>query len=310
MSPPPFPLAGEAFSLLAAVVWAAAVVLLRLGGERVPPLALNTFKNALALVLLGLTLLVAGVSFRQPVPAQDLLVLIVSGLLGLGVADTLFLASLNRLGAGRSAVVDCLYSPFMFLCAAVWLKEPLAARILGALALVVLAVLVAGWEPAPSGSGRSTPGETGRAQVLVGVLLGALAMLTMSVGIVLAKPVLERTDAIWATTVRLTGGAALPALLALSTRGGRGDLRRAFTPGPAWRITIPAAVVGTYLSMLLWIAGMKFAQATVAAILNQTSTVFTLLLATLVLREPLTGRRVLAILLGCGGALLATLPAA
>lgn len=286
------------------MVWATAVVLFRLGGTQVPPLALNTFKNTLALLLLLATLPVMGVPFVPPVPAADWVVLLVSGLLGLGVADTLFLAGLNRLGAGRAAIVDCLYSPFVFLCAAGYLGERLSPLIGLALALVVGAVLVAGWEPSAS-DGQGHPATRG--QLLIGVLLGGAAMLIMSVGIVLAKPVLQRTDALWATTVRLLGGAALPGCMALLRADTRRDLRRAFTPSRAWRFTLPATVIGTYVSMLLWVAGFKYTDAMVAGILNQTSTVFTLAAATLFLREPLTARRVLAMALGIAGALLATL---
>jgi drug/metabolite transporter (DMT)-like permease len=299
---PPFPFAGETFSLLAALVWAAAVILLRVGGERVAPVALNAFKNAVALGLLIVTLLATGRPLLPAVPAVDVVILLVSGFLGLAVADSLFLAGLNRLGAGRAAIVDCLYSPFVFLCAAVHLGEPIGARGLLALALVVLAVLVGGWEP-----GGPAAGPGARRQLLLGVAMGALAMLTMSVGIVLAKPVLERTDTLWATTVRLAAGAIAPGLLGLATPAGRAALGTAFRPGPAWRVTLPAAVIGAYGSMLLWIAGFKYAHATVAGILNQTSTLFTLAFASLFLREPFTARRGVALVLGCAGALLASL---
>jgi drug/metabolite transporter (DMT)-like permease len=57
-----------------------------------------------------------------------------------------------------------------------------------------------------------------------------------------------------------------------------------------WCLLLIAAFVGQLLSMLLWLAGYKFTQASVAAILNETASIFILLLAWLWLREPL-GRR-------------------
>ena len=309
-APLPFPHAGEAFSLGAAVVWAFAVILLRASGDRVPPLALNTFKNALALLLLLVTMAALGRPLFPAVAGADVLVLIASGVLGLAVADTLFLAGLNRLGAGRAAIVDCLYSPFMFLCAAALLGEAIPPWTFVALWLVVLAVLV-GAEQGPTGEAPRAAGPTSRGQLLLGILLGAGAMLVMSVGIILARPVLQRTDLLWAVAVRLAAGALAPALVALASARHRADLRRAFTPSPAWRVTLPAAFVGTYLSMIFWVGGMKYTgHAAVSAILNQTSTLFTLVLATVILRERLTLRRVIAIGLGIAGALLATLPGA
>ena len=46
---------------------------------------------------------------------------------------------------------------------------------------------------------------------------------------------------------------------------------------------MPASVIGNYLSMFLWILGFKYALASRAAILNQTHTIFLLILATLLL---------------------------
>ena len=62
--------------------------------------------------------------------------------------------------------------------------------------------------------------------------------------------------------------------------------------------------MGTYVSILLWIGSFKYAPANIAALLNQTSTVFIILLAAVFLREPLTKRVGLAVLLAASGALL------
>jgi drug/metabolite transporter (DMT)-like permease len=56
--------------------------------------------------------------------------------------------------------------------------------------------------------------------------------------------------------------------------------------------------------MLVWLAGMKFTQASIAAALNQTSTIFLFVFASLFLHEPITPRRILAIALAVCGALL------
>jgi len=59
--------------------------------------------------------------------------------------------------------------------------------------------------------------------------------------------------------------------------------------------------------MILWLGGLKYAQASVAAVLNQTATIFTILLAALILREPLTRFRIVAAALAMAGVLLITL---
>ena len=47
-------------------------------------------------------------------------------------------------------------------------------------------------------------------------------------------------------------------------------------------ITIPATVLGAYVAMILWLGGMKYGTASRAALLNQSASVWVLLLSALV----------------------------
>jgi len=69
---------------------------------------------------------------------------------------------------------------------------------------------------------------------------------------------------------------------------------------------VPAALLGSYLALLAWIAGMKYALTGSAAILNQTSTIFILLFASLILKEAMTRRKTLAAALALAGIILVT----
>jgi drug/metabolite transporter (DMT)-like permease len=131
-------------------------------------------------------------------------------------------------------------------------------------------------------------------------------MATLAFGIVLAKPVLNDSPVLWATTVRQV--ASLVAMLPFALhRSRRREVLDAFRPAKAWKYSLPGTVLGSYLALILWIAGMKYTQAGAAAILNQTSTILVLLLASLFLREPFTGRKVLAAVLAVAGILMVTL---
>ncbi|MBI4700987.1 MAG: DMT family transporter [Deltaproteobacteria bacterium] len=293
--------AGEICSLASALVWAVAVVLFRKSGESVPPVALNLFKNAAALVLPVPTLLVAGIELVPAgVPAGVWLRLLLSGVVAIGIADSVQFASLNLLGAGRTAVVDCLYSPLVVLAAALVLAEPIGPALVGGLALMVAAILLESGRPA-----GGTPAAE-RRRVRLGVALGVLAMLAMAVGIVLAKPALSGVPVLWATAVRLAGGTAFVAVQGLLPRH-RAAVAQAFTPSRMWRVTVPAAVLGNYLAMIVWLVGMKYAPASVAAVLNQTTTLFIPLLAAPMLGERLTARRLGAVGMGFAGAVIVIL---
>ncbi len=270
-------------------MWAIAVLLFRKSGERVTPVALNLFKNAVGLALFLVTLPILGIAIAPSDQTRgDWITLLASGALGIGIADTLFFASLNRLGAANSALVDCLYSPFVVLCAFVYLHEPIGASLLIGMTLMAGAILVGTWQPRAA----STPAN--RRNIAIGVLLGIGSMVLMAIGIVIAKPVLEHSNPWWATTVRLMGGGTLLAAHGFTGRH-RGDVLRSFRPSRDWAVTIPAAFIGAYVALILWIMGMKYTRASIAGVLNQTSTIFILVLAALFLKERITARKVVAI---------------
>jgi len=292
---------GEFYSLLVAFIWAGAVVMFRASGASTPPVALNLFKNTFAFALLVPTMALLGVPF---LPAgndlSDAAVLLATGALGIGVADSLFLASINRLGAGRAAVAGSLYSPCIVLFAFLYLSEPIGATLILAVGLMVSAILIITRSVDPDDTPLS------RRNLRLGVLFGVLAMVGMAAGIVAAKPVLDRSDVLWSCAVRLGGGIAF-LLLYLGHRPSRRDIGRAFRPGRHWRLLVPASFVGGYVAMVVWIAGMKYTDTSVASVINQTSVLIIPVFAAFFLKERLTKRKVAAILLGFAGAALAAL---
>ena len=68
-----------------------------------------------------------------------------------------------------------------------------------------------------------------------------------------------------------------------------------------WRRLLVAALLGQGLSMVLWLGGYKFTSASVAAILNESASVFVVVLAALWLREPLGKRAFIGVVLTFSG---------
>lgn len=291
-------LSGETYSIICAALWAGAVILFRRSGDEVPPVALNLFKGVWGLALSLLTMAVLGIPFfPADATASDWAILAASGVVGIGIADTIFFVALNRLGAGRIAIVDCLYSPFVILSSWVYLHEPLGVPLLAAVVLMGVAIFVGTWSPDPSQ--RTLPRD-----LHVGVLLGILATFLMAAGIVAVKPILNRSEVWWALSVRLAAGVAFLAIQGSLPRH-RASVLAALRPSRQWRITVPAAFIGTYLSIFFWTMGMKYTLTTIASVLNQLSNLMILVLAWLFLRERLGARQWIAIAMGVGAGVLA-----
>jgi len=125
------------------------------------------------------------------------------------------------------------------------------------------------------------------------------------VGIVAIKPLLERSPLLWATEVRVIGGVAALAVILLFHRRRRAIVSSVVSNSTrGWGYMLGGSFAGAYLAMVLWLAGMKYTQASVASALNQTANVFIFVFAALLLREPITRRRTLGIVLGVAGAAL------
>ena len=281
---------GEALSLACALTWALAVILFK-RSDSADPQSLNLFKNVVGLVLLAVTIPLVGTVIDWDRSSADWWRLAVSGVLGIAVGDTLFFAALRRIGPGLVAIIDCSYAPQVVLFSVLVLGEQVGpAFVLGAL-LVVGGVLAATWQP-----GRRVEAATRNGPAIA---MATLAVTVMAISVVIAKPVLDRSDLFEVTFIRLIAGTVSLALFMVFRRD-RAQLFSILRPQALWRTLVPAAFLGTYVAMLLWLGGMKYANASISSVLNQTSVVFTLLLARIMLGEALTRRRLLG-----GGAALA-----
>lgn len=288
---------GQAYAIATAIVWAFAVILFKKSGENVHPLALNFYKNLLAMTLLVPTILVFGGGFSDSFTAKEYIVLLASGALGIGLADTFFFKSLNLLGAGLSAIVDCLYSPSIILLSFFWLGESLSLIQMIGLVMIISAVMTV--------SRSDKNGHISRKNLIWGIFWGALAMATMAIGIVMIKPLLSTAPFLMLTELRLAGGMIiLLAIIPFYPRWTTMMMPRLNRRGFGY--LIGASFVGAYLAMILWLAGMKFTTTSIAAALNQTSNIFIFVFAAMFLKEPITPRRTVGIVLGVVGALIVT----
>ena len=148
----------------------------------------------------------------------------------------------------------------------------------------------------------SEPGA-GSSISLPGVTVGVVAAVTVAFGFVIAKPALSRSGLVEGTTVRLVFG-LIAQLLWILPRRSRGDVLWILKPHPVWRALLPGAFIGSYVAMLLWLGGLKYTDASVAALLNQLTVVFTIAMGVMALGERLTRGRVIGAAAALCGAVL------
>lgn len=269
---------GEFYSIACALAWAIAVILFKKSGESLPPVALNLFKNLVGLALMAVTVLLASGTAWPDIPPGILALTLLSGFLGIGLGDTLYFRALNAIGASRMGIAQTLYSPFVIMLSALFLNERLAGLQWMGVALVLGGITLVNVTP---GLTRLDPAALRR-----GAVNAAASVFVMALGVVIAKPILERYDFFWVVALRIVGG-ILGLLLFVALRRSGDSVWASFRTVRHWPHIIAGSIMGTYISMLLWLAGYKYTSASVAAVLNEMAAVFILILAAIFLHDRL-----------------------
>ncbi|MBC8311550.1 MAG: DMT family transporter [Candidatus Marinimicrobia bacterium] len=296
------PYMGEICSLLSAIFWALAIIIFKKIGDRVSPMVINPVKSTIGLLLFVLTCIIIGVPLlpHDKFSNTDLLILSISGIIGIGIADIIFLHSLNILGAGISAIVDTVYSPFVIFFAFIILGESLTPLQLLGGGLIIGSVLYA------STKIQNIPVDRKRFKQGIAYAIGSIAM--MALGIVMIKPILNTVSdnmglQLWIAGYRLVSGVLVSGSIMLFVNR-KENIIGALRDKTLWLPLIVSSVLAAYLGIAMWVMGMSMTTASISSILNQTATIFIMIFAWIFLNEPLTKRRILSIVVAMFGAYL------
>jgi drug/metabolite transporter (DMT)-like permease len=286
---------GEFFALACAFTWALAVILFRRVGDALPPFELNLFKNVLGLGLILPTVAVIEGFQLSAFSLPEIGITLLSGYVGIAIADTWYLRALSSLGASRTGIVASLLSPFVILLSILFLGESLRGWQLAGFALVMGGILLVTW--------RQNRREIDASQLSKGAFYGVGAVFLMAVGVVMVKEILETRPFLWTAGIRLAGGVG-GMLIYMAIRGRFESVKQQFMKPLPWKLIIAASILGAYVSMMMWLAGYKLIPASEASVLNETANAWIVLLAWLMLRESVGPRKLAGILMTSAGVII------
>jgi drug/metabolite transporter (DMT)-like permease len=286
---------GEASALLAAALWAVTAIILTAQTQRIGVIPLNALRSLFAVAFVLLVVPFSGaVGELREMSVATAVSMVGSGILAMGVGDSLYFGSLAIMGAARAVPISVgLYPLLTFLVAALWLDEEVTWIVLLGTALIVVGISLLA-------RGRESLVETaaGRAGVTggrwqTGVLLVLLASVSWALSTTWLKAGSGNLGPVAAGSVRITATSLvlLPWAYRWRRDVGIGDL------GARNMATIAlAGVLGVGLGMFLYIFAVQDAGAGKAAILVSTMPLFSLPLAVLFLAERVT----VGVLVGTG----------
>jgi len=288
---------GEAGALLAAALWSVSVTILTVQTRRIGAISVNAVRSlAAALFVLLLIPFAGGLSELRGISASAAIAVVGSGILAMGLGDSLYFASLPLLGVSRAVPIsNGLYPLLALLIAAVWLDEKVSWLILLGTGLVIVGVslLVGERSPAVEGDGNGSHGDPAGAtagQWQKGLFVLVLACVVWAISTAWLKAGMGDLDVLAVGIIRIVIN-ALILLPVVGLVGGRQEIA-----GNGMRNTVAlaaAGVLGIGIGSLFYVFAVQEAGAGRTAVLTSTQPLFALPLAVLFLREKVTPKVVL-----------------
>jgi len=283
---------GEVLALMAALFWSIAVVIFKSLSQKISPFLINALKNTIALMCFIITLSILDIPFwNDTFTNQEYIKFIISGILGMGIADAIFIYSLSKIGANRIAILNCFEPIAVYLFTFLLLGTSLSTLESLGFIIVIISILVINYE---NDQDDIDPKIKKR-----GMLLQICAILCSALSMVMIKEILnvhrvEINSIIWIAVFRLFIGFTVSWIIFLFLKNTK-KLLSALNDKETIIKIIASSVFGTFMALSCWMMGQAYIEKLpLASILGQTALIFILLFSWIFLNEKITLIRILA----------------
>ena len=233
--------------------------------------------NRLRLIFVSIMLL-SYATFQKTwdtINIEYLNVIIVSGVIGIFLGDTLLFMALKRIGPRRNNILFSLAAPFTVILNILALQQKMSLIEITGCILVFIGVVVA--ISYGNSKNNNHRWELIEGSIKIGILFGILAALCQSIGLIMMKPILDQgADPIASAAIRCTISALLLSLTYISKSNFIGSNNN-FTTSTILK-TIISGFLGMALGMSLLLIALQNGDAGIVATLSSTSPIMILFL--------------------------------
>lgn len=286
-----------AFALLSSFCFSGASVYFARYSRQISPLWVNTMKALICGAAISLTLVIADT--WDPYTHESLVRLLLSGAIGLGVGDLFLMAAFARMGASRTLLIFGFQPVIMAFAAALLFGQALVfSQALGVVFLILCLVTLSFERYRQDGHWETK----GLSYAFLGVLLD-------NAGVLLTRSAFELSPELaplQANLFRIAGALGVYGLVSLFQPM---HLVHHFKLLPALdkRRVIIASLLGTFLSLALYLRALKFGHLAVISAVILTGPLFSALMESAVQKKRPSMHQIaafLCLLLGMGFVLL------
>lgn len=259
----------ELAALGTATCWATTGIFAADAVRALGPFYFNLIRQLFVTGLLALVVLSLG---SGDLPGwHAVLILTLSGVIGILIGDTLNFAAMSRFGPRRTGAIFALNAPMTAILGWILLGESLSLRAIAGIALTATGVALAIMGRPASNAHRF---ETLHGKLMIGLLLGLGAALGQAVGSLIARPVMEAgVDPYLASLLRVGASGVAMGVIAASPFGPPIPNRPS---GKILFLTAATAVIGLLIGMTLFLYALQGSKTGIIATLSATSPVIIL----------------------------------
>lgn len=284
-------------ALLSAASWAMGAILFKKISENVSPLGMTFAKGIVGCVLLGIVYCIEGFTTLS---SHVLLLLFVSGIIGISIGDTLFFVSLKNLGPKTQVILFMFGQIITAIFGIVIFSEyPTLIQYLG-IALTLVGVSSVLWSKIYSSSSSISTS-------IKGVIFGLLSMLFFSFSLILVKSAMGEISTIGATFYRIlsgTIGVTLFGLFGNKIHGWMTPFKNDIKMIPFFIMSVTIVMFGGFWLSLV---AIKYVNIGVASALNATEPLFVLPFAYFIMKEKIEKIEIFGAVCSVIGIILLTL---
>ena len=290
---------GYLAALCSAFLWSIAVVTFKSVSKDLSPFLINSVKNSIAFFLFIIVFNFLGLPFwYDGFILNDYLIIIASGILGMGIGDSLFIYALSRIKANQAAIIDTMAPVINYFLSFIILGTILnLSQTIGSL-IVIIAILFITYENKIDKNQENVD--------KIGVLLQLIATVTSCYGIVILKPVLNKVGdsiqlQIWITVFRLLPGMLIAWIIFFSQKNSMLLLLKIKNRDVLKKMFLGSSL-GTFIALSFWIIGYaNIPQPPIASIIGQTAVIFITVFSSFFLKEKITVIKSISILVAILG---------
>ena len=204
-------------------------------------------------------------------------IIIVSGVIGIFLGDTLLFMAMQRIGPRRNNILFSLAAPFTVILNIVALQKIMSFIEITGCILVFIGVVIA-ISYGDNKKNNDHRWELIEGSIRIGILFGILAALCQAIGIIMMKPILDKgADPIASAAIRTTISAFLLSFTYISKSNLMTGTSNNFTPNIIIKTAI-SGFLGMALGMSLLLIALKNGDAGIVATLSSTSPIMILFL--------------------------------